>query len=100
MLEALEAEMPRGARWTRPSGGMTLWLWLPRGLDSETVSDEALSRGVAVNPGTAFHVDGGGRDGLRLCYIREDEERIGRGIRILAQTIRDQMARSPSRERE
>ncbi len=100
MLEALESQMPRGARWTRPSGGMTLWMWLPRGLDSETVSDEAVSRGVAVNPGTAFHIDGGGRDGLRLCYIREDEERIRQGVRLLAQTIREQMARSPSRDRE
>jgi 2-aminoadipate transaminase len=100
MLSSLESSMPRGTRWTRPSGGMTLWLWLPRGLDSETVADDALARGVAVNPGTAFHIGGGGRDGLRLSYIREDEDRIREGIRRLAVTIQEQMARSPSRERE
>jgi 2-aminoadipate transaminase len=100
MLAALDENMPKGSRWTRPSGGMTLWLWLPRGLDSETIADEALAGGVTVTPGTAFHSGGGGRDGLRLCYIRENEERIREGIRLLALTMREQMARTPSRDRE
>jgi 2-aminoadipate transaminase len=100
MLTTLESAMPDGARWTRPSGGMTLWLWLPKGLDSETVANEALAGGVAVTPGTAFHASGGGRDGVRLCYVREDEGRIAEGIRRLARTMREHLARSPSRERE
>lgn len=100
MLDSLESAMPRGTRWTRPSGGMTLWLWLPRGLDSEAVAGEAVSRGVAVNPGTIFHAGGGGRDGIRLCYVREDEGRVREGIKRLAETMVDQLARAPARGAE
>jgi 2-aminoadipate transaminase len=79
---------------------MTLWLWLPRGLDSETVAREALRRGVALSAGTTFCVDGGGRDGLRLCFIRESEERIREGVERLAETIREMSTRLPAREQE
>ncbi len=100
MLAALEEEMPAGVSWTRPTGGMTLWMRLPAGVDSDRVSDEATRRGVAVNAGSLFYLDGGGRDGLRLCFVREDEERIRKGIRILAETLVDEFARRPARERE
>lgn len=97
MLRALERLMPAGVQWTRPTGGMACWLRLPRGVEAELVAEEAGRRGVAVSPGTAFHVDGGGRDGMRLCFVREDEERIHEGIRRLAETIRDLSARRPAR---
>ena len=98
MLSSLDAQMPAGARWTRPTGGMCLWLWLPKGLDADDLAAEAQRRGVAVSPGTAFHAHGGGWDGLRLCFIREDERRIREGIRLLAETIKDGIARRPARE--
>jgi DNA-binding transcriptional MocR family regulator len=97
VLATLAETMPEGVRWTRPSGGMTLWIWLPKGLDSEEIAREALRRNVAVTPGTAFHIDGRGRDGLRLCYVREDEKRIREGIRLLAETVREQSAHRPAR---
>lgn len=100
MLDALEKEMPAGSTWTRPTGGMTLWVRLPGGLDSDRISDEAMRRGVAVNAGSLFHLDGGGRDGLRLCFVREDEDRIRQGIRILSETVQEELARVPSRDRE
>ena len=99
MLAALEEEMPASARWTRPAGGMTLWVWLPAGLDSDAVADEAMKRGVAVSPGTMFFHDGRGRDGLRLSFIRESEERIREGIAVLAGTIREMLARPGARDR-
>lgn len=100
MLGALEASMPSGVRWTRPTGGMCLWLRMPKGLDADEVAREALRRGVAVSAGTAFHTNGGGWDALRLCFIREDEERIRTGIRLLAKTIEDGIVRRPTRETE
>ncbi|MBD3160679.1 MAG: aminotransferase class I/II-fold pyridoxal phosphate-dependent enzyme [Candidatus Eisenbacteria bacterium] len=99
MIASLEEEMPRGTRWTRPTGGMTLWLWLPAGLDAEAVAADALQRGVAVSPGTMFFHDGRGRDGLRLSFIRESEERIRQGIAILAETVREMRARPEARDR-
>jgi 2-aminoadipate transaminase len=98
VLKTLEETMPSGVHWTRPTGGMTLWLWLPKGLDSENVTREALRRGVALTPGPVFHVDDRGRDGLRLCYVREDEKRIRHGIELLAETIKEQSTRLPVQE--
>jgi 2-aminoadipate transaminase len=100
MNSALDAHMPPGVRWTRPTGGMCLWLRLPKGLDADELAGEALRRGVAVSAGTAFHTNGGGWDGLRLCFIREDEERIRTGIRMLAETIESGIARRSPRESE
>ena len=100
LLESLERYMPRGARWTRPSGGMTVWLRAPAGVDSGSVSSIALRRGVAVNPGSIFFVDGGGHDGFRICFVRETEERIRHGVRILAEVIQEELVRSPARDSE
>jgi DNA-binding transcriptional MocR family regulator len=100
MLSALDAHMPSGVGWTRPTGGMCLWVRLPKGLDADELAGEAQRRGVAVSAGTAFHTNGGGWDRLRLCFIREDEERIRAGIRLLAGAIEDGMERRPARESE
>jgi len=100
MLDALDSHMPGGTRWTKPTGGMCLWLWLPRGLDADSLALEALRRGVAISSGTNFHVDGGGRDALRLCFVREGEVRIREGIRLLAQIIEEEIARLPGRDLE
>lgn len=92
LLDELERSMPEGTSWTRPTGGMTVWLKLPPTLDSDRIAEEAQRRGVVVNPGTAFYPNGGGRDGLRISYIREDESRIREGVRILGSVIRDSLS--------
>ena len=76
---------------------MACWLRLPDGVDADQVAEEAGRRGVAVTAGSAFHVDGTGRGGMRLCFVREDEGRIGEGIRRLAETIRELSTRRPVR---
>jgi len=100
-LGALESHMPRGVRWTKPTGGMCVWLRLPRGVDSSDLAAEALRRGVAVSPGSAFHPEGGGgRDGVRICFVRENEDRIRAGIHILSDTIKEEVARTGARDSE
>lgn len=96
MLEALEQHFPEGVRWTRPTGGMTLWVELPGRLDAAELLREAAPRGVLFAPGPAFYPNGGGQSGLRLTFNRETPERIHTGVRILGELIRRRM-RSPEK---
>lgn len=88
MVSAIERYFPEGVRYTRPEGGMFLWVTLPEGLSSIRLFDLAMRDKVAFVPGTAFFVDGRGENTLRLNYSSSDEARIDEGIRRLADAIR------------
>lgn len=89
---ALRASMPEGVTWQKPTGSFYLWLTLPEGLDSERLMDAALERGVAVVPGTAFHVDGGGHDTVRLSYCLPTEEELAKAGAILGEVVSELVA--------
>jgi 2-aminoadipate transaminase len=84
MLEALADLMPAGTAWTRPEGGMFTWVTLPAGVGAESLLAEAVERGVAFVPGSAFHVDGGGAGALRLNFTNPPPDAIREGVRRLA----------------
>jgi 2-aminoadipate transaminase len=94
MLEALQAEMPDRVEWTRPEGGMFVWMMLPRGIDVDALLRQAMERGVVFVPGATFHPDGRGQHTLRLNFVSADEERIRRGIAILGELLRGTIAGS------
>ncbi|HTX43800.1 MAG TPA: PLP-dependent aminotransferase family protein [Methanocella sp.] len=84
MVSAIGQYFPEGVQYTRPEGGMFLWVTLPEGVSSMDLFDLALKQKVAFVPGQAFFVDGSGRNTLRLNYSSSDEARIEEGIRRLA----------------
>jgi len=88
MLSALEAEMPAGVRWTRPGGGLFVWVTLPEGMDAEVVLEAAVAEGVAYVAGGPFHVDGGGANTMRLTFAKEDAPVIVEGVRRLGRVVR------------
>jgi len=88
MIEALASTAGNLATWTVPDGGFFLWLALPEGFDAAALLPEAARSGVTYVPGPAFFHDGGGANRLRLSYSSAPPERIGEGIRRLAETIR------------
>ncbi len=88
MLAALERHMPAGTTWTRPGGGLFVWLRLPGEVDSARLLDPAVrDAGVAFVPGAAFFHDGRGRNTLRLSYSLAGEAEIADGIARLARLI-------------
>ncbi len=93
MLRAMEEEFPPGMRWTRPRGGLTLWVSLPPGVDALDLWVQARREGLDFTPGPVFCPSGGGNGHLRLSYIRESEERIRRGITLLAALVKATLAR-------
>ncbi len=93
MLQAMEEEFPEEVRWTRPRGGLTLWVHLPPGVESFDLLQQARREGVDFSPGAYFHPESGGADGFRLSYIRETEPRIQEGIRILGRLLKASLSR-------
>jgi 2-aminoadipate transaminase len=88
MLAAMDAHFPPGVQWTRPDGGLFLWVTLPAGVDAAELLRTAIARRVAFIPGGAFHPCGGGENTLRLNFsycapdtIREGIARLGRVLR-------------------
>ncbi|MCH2248537.1 MAG: PLP-dependent aminotransferase family protein [Cognatishimia sp.] len=93
MLDALDREMPEGVDWTRPEGGMFVWLTLPKGLDGKALLEHAVqTHRVAFVPGGAFFADGSGGNTIRLSYSLPKEEVIDQGVARLAGAMRDMMA--------
>ena len=88
MLEALHAHMPEGVSWTKPEGGMFIWVTLPDTLDGADLLKQSLeSERVAFVPGHAFFADGSGRNTLRLSYSTSTEGKIAEGIERLGPLI-------------
>jgi 2-aminoadipate transaminase len=88
MLEALETYMPPGITWTRPQGGLFIWLTLPEGVDCNSLLKAALARDVAFVPGTAFFADKSqGMCNCRLNFSNAQPEKIVEGVRRLADAI-------------
>lgn len=88
MLTALGEYMPEGVSWTRPEGGLFLWVTMPESIDSETMFYEAVEHQVAYVVGSAFHFDGSGKNNMRLNFSFPSEEEIHTGIQSLAEVIK------------
>jgi DNA-binding transcriptional MocR family regulator len=92
MIGALEREMPAGTRFTRPAGGLFLWVELPGGVDARALLRRALEHRVAFVPGGSFYPNGGHEDTLRLNFSNMPPERIAEGIRRIAAATRELLA--------
>ena len=84
LLSLLEEYMPESVTWTRPEGGLFLFLTMPESFDAVKFYDVALDAGVAYVAGEFFHPDRSGRNTMRLNFSFMSPERITEGIRLLA----------------
>ena len=89
LLKALKREMPEGVTWTKPEGGMFVWLTLPEHIDAADLLAQSLkTERVAFVPGRAFFADASNGNTLRLSFSCADEAAIDEGMRRLARLIR------------
>ncbi len=91
MVAALEKYMPEGVTWTKPEGGLFLWVRLPEGMSADEMFADALKENVAYVIGSAFHCDGSGKNTMRLNFSYPTPEDIDEGIKRLATAVKKRL---------
>lgn len=93
MLDALERHLPEDFRWTRPEGGMFVWVRGPAALDAERLNSRCVARGVAFVPGKFFYVNHeDGVSTLRMNFTAADPDTIERAVTVIADAIAEELA--------
>lgn len=92
MLRLMEKLFPPGVQWTRPEGGLFLWVTLPEGMDAAYLLEKAVESRVAFVPGSAFFPQGGGENTFRMNFSNATPRQIAEGIKRLAAVLTAELA--------
>lgn len=93
MVAALAEYFPDDARWTRPDGGLFLWVELPEGVCAEELFEKAIKERVAFVPGTPFFAAAARRNFMRLNFSNCPPNLIEEGIRRIGNLLRSDKLR-------
>jgi 2-aminoadipate transaminase len=91
MLEGLHRHMPDGVTWTRPEGGLFLFLQLPPRINAEAMLKKAIGHKVAFVAGSVFFCTDCGQNTMRINFSYASIEENKTGIKRLAKVIRDEL---------
>jgi DNA-binding transcriptional MocR family regulator len=89
MFRAMEEFFPDGVGWTKPDGGIFLWVTLPEGMDTTELFEKSIRAKVAYVPGSCYFAKSGGDNSMRINFSACTEEKIEVGIQRLAKVIID-----------
>lgn len=91
MFQAMEKYFPDGVTWTKPEGGIFLWVRLPQGMDTMELFVKAIQAKVAYVPGSCYYAKEGGDNCMRVNFSACNEEKIEEGIKRLARVIKENL---------
>jgi len=91
MLDTIKKTFPKEVSYTKPEGGLFLWVTLPEYMNSKELLVKAMEKGVAFVQGSAFFPNGGHENTMRLNYSGLQEEKIIEGIEILGELLRNEV---------
>jgi 2-aminoadipate transaminase len=89
MIDAIQKYFPQGISFTRPEGGMFLWLTLPAGITAMSLFNKCIEKKVAFVPGNPFYTGKNEVNTLRLNFSCSDEKTIEEGIQRMAQALKE-----------
>lgn len=88
MLAALEKYFPKEVQWTRPQGGMFIWVKVPEYIDTDELIKEAIEEQVAYVPGSDFYPHREDKNHFRLNFSLPSPEQIEIGIQRLGNLLK------------
>ena len=90
MLECLEKELPASVTFTRPEGGLFIWVTLPDGVDATAFLKACMEQKLMIVPGATFNCDvTEGSMSFRLNYSTPSDEQIKEGVTRLGRVARE-----------
>jgi len=89
MLEALDEFMPESANWTKPNGGMFVWVTLLESMDDYDILKRAIEKRVTFVPGSSYYAYGNVHNALRLSFTQPTPEQIVEAVRRLGTAIKE-----------
>ncbi len=92
MLKAFHEFMPDGVSWTKPEGGLFLFMTLPEYMDAEELFKKAIEKDVAFVLGSVFHCDGSGKNTMRINFSYMPMDKTTEGVKRLANAIKEMIA--------
>lgn len=95
MLSALKRHFPKEVTWTRPEGGLFLWIVMPEGMRGREILEQAVEEKVAFVPGEYFYPKGGGENTFRLNFSNATPEMIEEGISRLGRVLYRSLGQRP-----
>ena len=90
MLECL-SHFPEGVSYTKPDGGLFIWVDLPENLSAAEILKQAIAEHVAFVPGTHFFANGGHENTMRLNFSGSTMDQIDAGMQKLEWLVRKNM---------
>lgn len=91
IVKTMEEEFPAGVEFTRPQGGLFLWVTLPEGVSAKTVFHKCIEMKVAAVIGDAFYPNDKTDRSMRVNYSNMTEDRIVEGVKRMAKAIKECM---------
>lgn len=88
MLEAMAQHFPPGVRWTKPQGGLFIWVELPKDISAKEIFPKAIEKGVAYVYGQPFFPHGEGENTMRINFCNATHENIREGIKRLGELLK------------
>jgi 2-aminoadipate transaminase len=88
MLDSLAEHFPEGSHWARPQGGMFVFVAFPPEVSAGELLTRAIEQNVAFVPGEEFHLNGAGKNTMRLNFTKSNPSEIREGIRRLADLLK------------
>jgi 2-aminoadipate transaminase len=87
MLAAMAKYFPPSVTWTKPEGGMFIWVTLPAHIDSKDLLAEAIANNIAFVPGAPFYANTPETNTFRLSFVTVSPEKINEGIEKIGKLI-------------
>ena len=88
MVNMIKKYFPSDVKYTKPEGGMFLWVTLPEDMSSMELFEIAIKENVAFVPGEAFYSNNPETNTLRLNFSNSNKKKIEEGIKRLGHAIK------------
>ena len=90
MIDSMEKYFPKEVVFTRPEGGLFLWVTLPEGCDADVFAKTCLENYVAIVSGTTFDPQLGRKSrSFRVNYSTPSDEQIIEGIKKIGLLMKE-----------